>query len=93
LPLFIASSCSISGFIYRRSRVFFPKTWKRFDPLTWPFVNGVGIGLSIRNAKAGPRSAFSGQIEFVRTPKIQSEGQGAGTWKKKGYRNRVGWMP
>jgi hypothetical protein len=30
--------------------------------------------------------------EFARTPKFNIDGQ-TGTWKKKLYRNRAGWMP
>jgi len=91
LPLFIASSCSISGFYLTSQRVLYPKTWKR-SILYMPFVMAVGIGLSVRNAKAVLEAIFGVQSEFVRTPKFRIEGQ-AGTWKKKLYRNRAGWMP
>jgi hypothetical protein len=52
----------------------------------------VGIGLSVRNAKAVLEALFGVQSEFARTPKYRIEGQ-AGTWQRKGYRNRAGWMP
>ncbi|HEV7967399.1 MAG TPA: cellulose synthase family protein [Candidatus Acidoferrales bacterium] len=91
LPLFIASSCSISGFYLTSQRVLYPKTWKR-SILYMPFVMAVGIGLSVRNAKAVIEALLGVKSEFVRTPKFKIEGQG-GTWKKKGYRNRAGWMP
>ena len=91
LPLFIASSCSISGFYLTSQRVLYPKTWKR-SILYMPFVMAVGIGLSVRNAKAVLEALLGVKSEFVRTPKFKIEGQ-AGTWKKKLYRNRSGWMP
>ena len=91
LPLFIASSCSISGFYLTSQRVLYPKTWKR-SILYMPFVMAVGIGLSVRNAKAVLEAIFGVKSEFVRTPKFKIDGQG-GTWKKKLYRNRSGWMP
>jgi hypothetical protein len=91
LPLFIASSCSISGFYLASQRVLYPKTWKR-SILYMPFVMAVGIGLSVRNAKAVLEAVFGVKSEFVRTPKFKIEGQ-AGTWKKKLYRNRSGLMP
>jgi len=91
LPLFIASSCSISGFYLTSQRVLYPKTWKR-SILYMPFVMAVGIGLSVRNAKAVIEALLGIKSAFVRTPKFKIEGQ-AGTWKKKGYRNRAGWMP
>ena len=43
LPLFIASSCSISGFYLASQRALYPKTWKR-SILYMPFVMAVGIG-------------------------------------------------
>jgi cellulose synthase/poly-beta-1,6-N-acetylglucosamine synthase-like glycosyltransferase len=87
LPLFIASSCSISGFYLASQRVLYPKTWTRS---IWymPFVMAVGIGLSVRNAKAVLEAIFGVQSEFVRTPKFKIEGQ-AGTWKKKLDRKSV----
>ncbi len=91
LPLFIASSLSISGFYLTSQRVLYPKTWTR-SILYMPFVMAVGIGLSVRNAKAVLEALFGMQSEFVRTPKFRIEGQ-SGTWKKKLYRNRSGWMP
>jgi hypothetical protein len=91
VPLFIASSCSISGFYLTSQRVLYPKTWKR-SILYMPFVMAVGIGLSVRNAKAVIEALLGIKTAFVRTPKFKIEGQ-AGTWKKKLYRNRSGWMP
>jgi len=91
LPLFIASSCSISGFYLTAERAIYPKTWKRAI-LYLPFVMAVGIGLSVRNAKAVLEAIFGVKSEFARTPKYRIEGQ-SGTWQKKSYRNRAGWMP
>jgi len=91
LPLFLASSCSISGFYLTAQRALYPKSWTR-KILYLPFVMAVGIGLSVRNAKAVLEAIFGVQSEFARTPKYRIEGQ-AGTWRRKGYRNRAGWMP
>jgi cellulose synthase/poly-beta-1,6-N-acetylglucosamine synthase-like glycosyltransferase len=91
LPLFIASSCSISGFYLASQRALYPKTWKR-SILYMPFVMAVGIGLSVRNAKAVLEAILGVKSEFARTPKFNIDGQ-TGTWKKKLYRNRAGWMP
>jgi hypothetical protein len=91
LPLFLASSCSISGFYMVSQRALYPQTWKR-SILYLPFVMAVGIGLSVRNAKAVLEAVFGIQSEFARTPKYSIDGQ-SGTWKKKSYRNRAGWMP
>jgi len=91
LPLFLASSCSISGFYLTAQRALYPKSWRR-KIIYLPFVMAVGIGLSVRNAKAVLEAIFGVQSEFARTPKYRIEGH-AGTWRRKGYRNRAGWMP
>jgi cellulose synthase/poly-beta-1,6-N-acetylglucosamine synthase-like glycosyltransferase len=91
LPLFLASSCSISGFYLTAQRALYPKSWTR-KIVYLPFVMAVGIGLSVRNAKAVLEALFGVHSEFARTPKYRIEGQ-AGTWQRKSYRNRAGWMP
>jgi cellulose synthase/poly-beta-1,6-N-acetylglucosamine synthase-like glycosyltransferase len=91
LPLFLASSCSISGFYLVSQRVLHPRAWKR-SILYLPLVMAVGIGISVRNAKAVLEAVFGKESEFARTPKFNIEGQ-SGTWRKKLYRNRAGWMP
>jgi cellulose synthase/poly-beta-1,6-N-acetylglucosamine synthase-like glycosyltransferase len=91
LPLFLASSCSISGFYLTAERALYPQSWTR-RIIYLPFVMAVGIGLSVRNAKAVLEAIFGVHSEFARTPKYRIEGQG-GTWRRKSYRNRAGWMP
>jgi len=91
LPIFLASSCSISGFYLASQRVLYPRRWYR-TILYMPFVMAVGIGLSVRNAKAVLEAIFGVKSEFVRTPKYKIEGN-SGSWRKKTYRNRAGWMP
>jgi cellulose synthase/poly-beta-1,6-N-acetylglucosamine synthase-like glycosyltransferase len=91
LPLFLASSCSISGFYLTAQRALYPKSWTR-KIIYLPFVMAVGIGLSVRNSKAVLEAIFGVQSEFARTPKYRIEGH-TGTWQRKGYRNRAGWMP
>ncbi len=91
LPLFLASTCSISSFYVTAQRALYPKTWKRTF-LYMPFVMAVGIGLSVRNARAVLEAILGIQSEFARTPKYCIEGQ-SGSWVKKTYRKRAGWMP
>jgi cellulose synthase/poly-beta-1,6-N-acetylglucosamine synthase-like glycosyltransferase len=90
LPLFLASSCSISGFYLASQRVLHPKGWMR-TVLYLPFIMAVGIGLSVRNAKAVLEAIFGKESEFARTPKYSIEGQRGG-WRTKSYRNRAGWI-
>lgn len=91
LPLFLASSCSISGFYLAAQRALYPDRWRRCI-LYLPFVMAVGIGLSVRNAKAVLEALFGMKSDFVRTPKFNIAG-GSGSWSRKRYRNRAGWMP
>lgn len=91
LPLFLASTCSISSFYLTAQRELYPKTWKRTF-LYLPFVMAVGIGLSVRNARAVLEAIFGVKSEFARTPKYRIEGY-RDTWVKKTYRNRAGWLP
>ena len=92
LPLFVASTCSISSFYLAAQRVLYPKTWKRAIPYL-PFVMAVGIGLSIRNAMGVLEAIFGVKTEFVRTPKYKIEAERHGTWLRKNYRKSAGWMP
>jgi cellulose synthase/poly-beta-1,6-N-acetylglucosamine synthase-like glycosyltransferase len=96
LPLFLASTCSISSFYLAAERALYPKTWKRTF-LYLPFVMAVGIGLSVRNAWGVLEALFNVKSEFVRTPKYRVEanatGNGNSDWSKKTYRKSAGLMP
>ena len=94
LPLFLASTCSISSFYLAAERTLYPKTWTRTF-LYLPFVMAVGIGLSVRNALSVLEAIFGVKSEFVRTPKYRIGAGNAerGQWAKKTYRKRAGWMP
>jgi hypothetical protein len=94
LPLFLASTCSISSFYLAAERALYPKTWKRTF-LYLPFVMAVGIGLSVRNAFAVLEAIFGVKSEFVRTPKyrVESSAKQQSPWTKKSYRKGAGFMP
>ena len=68
LPLFLASTCSISSFYLVAQRNLHPKSWKKTF-LYMPFVMAIGIGISIRNAVAVMEALWGKKSEFVRTPK------------------------
>jgi cellulose synthase/poly-beta-1,6-N-acetylglucosamine synthase-like glycosyltransferase len=91
LPLFLASTCSISSFYLVAQRELRPKTWWRTF-LFLPFVMATGIGISVRNAKAVLEAVIGHKSEFARTPKFRIEGK-QDTFVKKSYCNRAGWMP
>ena len=91
LPLFLASTCSISSFYLVSQRELRPKTWRRTF-LYLPFVMATGIGISVRNAQAVLEAIVGKKSEFARTPKFRIEGK-KDSFLKKSYRNNAGWMP
>ena len=95
LPLFLASTCSISSFYLVAQRSLHPRTWTR-TLLYMPFVMAIGIGISVRNAIAVLEAIFGKESEFARTPKRGIEGTAGrqkGTSIQKSYHNRSGWLP
>ena len=91
LPLFLASTCSISGFYIAAQKELRPKTWLTTF-LYMPFVMATGIGLSVRNAQAVLEAIAGKKSEFARTPKFKIEGK-SDTFAAKKYRNKSGWTP
>ncbi len=91
LPLFLASTCSVSSFYLVAQKELHPKTWRRTF-LYMPFVMATGIGISVRNAQAVMEAIFGKKSEFTRTPKFKIEGR-KDSFVKKSYRNKAGWMP
>jgi len=90
LPLFLASTCSISSFYLVAQRELRPKTWRRTF-LYMPFVMATGIGISVRNAQA-VIEALLGKKGVCPHTQIQYRRQ-AGHVRGKSYRNKAGWMP
>jgi cellulose synthase/poly-beta-1,6-N-acetylglucosamine synthase-like glycosyltransferase len=91
LPLFLASTCSISSFYLVAQKELHPKSWPRTF-LYMPFVMATGIGISVRNAQAVIEALAGKKTEFARTPKYNIAGK-QGSYAKKSYRNKAGWMP
>jgi cellulose synthase/poly-beta-1,6-N-acetylglucosamine synthase-like glycosyltransferase len=91
LPLFLASTCSISSFYLVAQKELRPKNWWTTF-LYMPFVMAIGIGISIRNAQAVLEALVGKKSEFARTPKFRIEGK-SGTFVAKKYKNKAGWMP
>jgi cellulose synthase/poly-beta-1,6-N-acetylglucosamine synthase-like glycosyltransferase len=91
LPLFLASTCSISSFYLVAQKELRPKHWWRTF-LYMPFVMATGIGISVRNAQAVLEAIVGKKSEFARTPKFKIEGKKDSMVAKK-YRNKAGWLP
>src|SRR5436305_5181268 len=91
LPLFLASTFSISSFYLVSQRELFPRRWPR-ALVYLPFLMALGIGLTITNSKAVIEALIGKQSAFARTPKysVISRQDKIGTSK---YRKRLGWVP
>ncbi|MBI2678635.1 MAG: glycosyltransferase [Candidatus Koribacter versatilis] len=91
LPLFMASTFSISSFYLVSQKELSPRTWPRTF-LYLPFLMALGIGLTLTNTRAVMEALFGVQSSFKRTPKysVQKKGERA---KAQKYRRRLGWVP
>lgn len=92
LPLFLASTCSVSSFYMVAQRELYPREWRRRIKYI-PFLMATGIGLAVTNSKAVIEAIAGKQTEFVRTPKYRLEAAGEGWEGKKYVRRRAGWIP
>ena len=91
LPLFIASTMSVSTFYLVSQKELFPKTWYRTF-LYVPFLMALGVGLTITNTKAVMEALFGVKSAFARTPKYSVQKKGEKSQAKK-YRKRLGIIP
>jgi len=91
LPLFMASTFSISSFYLVSQKELFPKSWLR-SLLYLPLLMSLGIGLTITNTIAVLEALVGKQTAFARTPKYRVESKKDRVGAKK-YRKRLGWVP
>ncbi len=91
LPLFLASTFSISSFYLVSQKELFPRSWPR-ALMYLPFLMALGIGLTITNTIAVLEALIGRQTAFARTPKyhVQSKKDKVRAAK---YRRRLGWIP
>ena len=91
LPLFMASTMSVSSFYLVSQKELFPGKWyKTFVYL--PFLMSLGVGLTITNTKAVLEALFGIKSAFARTPKYSVQKKGEKAQAKK-YRKRLGIVP
>jgi cellulose synthase/poly-beta-1,6-N-acetylglucosamine synthase-like glycosyltransferase len=91
LPLFMASTMSVSSFYLVSQKELFPKTWyKTF--LYLPFLMALGVGLTITNTKAVLEALVGHKSAFARTPKYRVAAKGEKS-QAKVYRKRLGIIP
>ncbi len=91
LPLFMASTFSISSFYLVSQKELFPKRWLR-SLLYLPLLMALGIGLTVTNTRAVLEALTGKQTAFARTPKYRVESKKDKVGAKK-YRKRLGWVP
>lgn len=92
LPLFLASTCTVSGFYIVSQRELYPRDWYK-RAVYLPFLMAMGIGLTVTNAKAVMEALLGIESSFVRTPKYRVERSDHGWERKKYVRRRTGWIP
>ena len=91
LPLFLASTASVSSFYMVSQKELFPKTWYK-TVIYLPFLMAMGTGLAITNTKAVFEALFGIKSAFARTPKYRVQKKGERSNAKK-YRKRLGVIP
>ncbi len=91
LPLFMASTFSISSFYLVSQRELFPKKWPR-ALLYIPFLMALGIGLTVTNARAVLEALIGKETAFARTPKYNVASK-KDKVQSGAYRRRLGWVP
>jgi cellulose synthase/poly-beta-1,6-N-acetylglucosamine synthase-like glycosyltransferase len=92
LPLFLASTFSISSFYLVSQKELFPRHWLRTF-LFLPPLMALGIGLTITNSKAVLEALLGHQSAFARTPKYRVVSKKEKSMAAKKYRKRLGWVP
>jgi cellulose synthase/poly-beta-1,6-N-acetylglucosamine synthase-like glycosyltransferase len=92
VPLFLASTFSISSFYLVSQKELFPRTWYRTF-LFLPALMGLGIGLTITNSRAVLEALVGHQSPFARTPKYRVVNKKDRAIAAKKYRKRLGWVP
>src|SRR3954452_10673425 len=91
VPLFLASTFSVSSFYLVSQKELYPKTWPR-ALLYLPFLMALGIGLTVTNTIAVIEALVGKQTAFARTPKYRVESK-KDKFRAAKYRKRLGWVP
>ena len=91
LPLFLASTASVSTFYMVSQKELHPRTFLK-TIIYLPFLMAMGTGLAITNTKAVLEALFGIKSAFARTPKYRVQKKGEASQAKK-YRKRLGIIP
>src|SRR5216110_1517140 len=90
LPLWLASTASVSTFYLISQKELYPDWRVRLRYL--PFLMSVGIGLSVSNSKAVMEALLGIKSSFKRTPKYRIESR-KDRWVSKNYLRGTGVLP
>jgi cellulose synthase/poly-beta-1,6-N-acetylglucosamine synthase-like glycosyltransferase len=91
VPLFLASTFSVSSFYLASQKEIYPRTWWKTIPYL-PFLMALGIGLSVTNTRAVIEALLGVKTSFKRTPKYSVLKRGERSQAAK-YRKRLGMVP
>jgi len=91
LPLFLASTFSISSFYLVSQKELFPQRWPRTF-LYLPFLMAMGIGLTLTNTRAVIEALLGVKSSFMRTPKYRVQSKADKVLGQK-YRRRLKLVP
>src|SRR5205807_8186094 len=91
LPLFLASTFSVSSFYLVSQKALFPQRWPRTF-LYLPFLMSLGIGLTLTNTRAVIEALLGIKSSFKRTPKYRVESKKDKVLGQQ-YRRRLGIVP
>lgn len=91
LPLFLASTFSISSFYLVSQKELMPRKWPRTF-FFLPFLMSFGIGLTLTNTRAVLEALFGVKSAFKRTPKYRVQSKADRVMGQK-YRRRLGLVP
>jgi cellulose synthase/poly-beta-1,6-N-acetylglucosamine synthase-like glycosyltransferase len=72
VPIFLTASMSVAVFYICAQRELHPRTWMK-EILLLPCLLGLGVGLSLNNARAVLEAVFNHKSDFARTPKYGIE--------------------
>ena len=92
LPLFMASTFSISSFYLTSQRELYPRDWlKTFKYL--PFLMAIGIGIGVSNSRAVLEALLGVRTSFQRTAKYRLGKDKERVVRPKDYRRKGGLIP
>jgi cellulose synthase/poly-beta-1,6-N-acetylglucosamine synthase-like glycosyltransferase len=91
VPLFVASTFSISSFYLVSQKELYPRHWYRTFYFL-PFLMALGVGLTVTNSRAVLEALFGKKTAFARTPKYRVVAKGDKPIAGK-YRKRLGVVP